>query len=58
MKNNTQLLLNLVIAFLLTFVMSSCDVIGGIFEAGMWTGLIGLVLVIILVFWIFNKIRR
>jgi hypothetical protein len=58
MKNNAQLLVNLVIAFLLTFIMSGCDVIGGIFEAGMWTGLIGLVLVIILVFWIFNKMRR
>ena len=58
MKNNTLTLVNLIIAFLLTFVMSSCDVIGGIFEAGMWTGLIGVVLLIIVVFWIFNKIRR
>ena len=57
MKYN-NLLINFLLAFLLTFSLTSCDVVGGIFEAGMWTGLIGLVLVILLVFWIFNKIRR
>lgn len=43
---------------LLMFTMSSCEVIGDIFKAGMWTALIIIVLVIILVVWIFKKIRR
>lgn len=39
-------------------MMSSCDLIGGIFKAGMWTALIIIVLVIILVMWLIRKIRR
>jgi hypothetical protein len=48
----------MLVAILFTLSLSGCQAIGDIFKAGMWTGLIGLVLVIILVFWIFNKIRR
>ena len=53
-----NLFLNLLVAIFFTLSLSSCQLVGDIFEAGMWTGLIGLVLIIILVFWIFNKIRR
>jgi len=46
------------ILFLLLFAVSltGCQVVGGIFKAGMWIGIIGLVLVIALIFWIFRKI--
>jgi hypothetical protein len=43
---------------LLMFTMSSCEIIGDIFEAGMWTALIIIVLIIALVGWIFSKLRR
>jgi hypothetical protein len=48
---------NIVALVLMLFTMTSCDVIVGIFEAGMWVGIIGLVLVISLIFWIFGKMR-
>jgi hypothetical protein len=45
------------ILFLLLLAVSvtSCRVVGGIFKAGMWVGIIGVVLVVALVFWIFRK---
>ncbi len=42
---------------LLTFTLTGCDIIGDIFKAGMWTALILIVLVVVLVMWIFRKIR-
>lgn len=43
---------------MLMFTMSSCELIGDIFEAGMWTALIIIVLIVALVGWIFSKMRR
>ncbi|HEV7349710.1 hypothetical protein [Telluribacter sp.] len=44
--------------FLLFFSLSltSCEIIGGIFEAGMWVGLVLVVLVIGVIIWIFRAI--
>jgi hypothetical protein len=45
----------------LTFLaatLSSCEVIGDIFKAGAYTGIIGVVLLLLLVFWIVSKMRR
>lgn len=55
---NRALLFNLIVALFLTLTLSSCEIVGGIFKAGIWTGLIGLVLVIVLVFWIFSRMRK
>jgi hypothetical protein len=41
---------------LLAVSLTGCRVVGGIFKAGMWIGIIGLVLVIALIFYIFRKI--
>ncbi|MBD0255558.1 MAG: hypothetical protein ICV83_07535 [Cytophagales bacterium] len=41
---------------LLAGSLTSCRVVGGIFKAGMWVGIIGLLLAIALVYWIFRKI--
>ena len=41
---------------LLAVSLTGCRVVGSIFKAGMWIGIIGLVLVIALIFWIFRKI--
>lgn len=40
---------------LLSFTLTGCDVIGDIFEAGIWAGVIIVVLVIVLVIWIIKK---
>ncbi|GGK76938.1 hypothetical protein ACD591_05695 [Rufibacter glacialis] len=56
MKNLQAYFFALMLVLTLTF--SSCDVIGDIFQAGMWTAVIIIVLVILLITWLFRKIRR
>lgn len=46
----------MVMLMLLTFTMSSCDLVGDIFEAGMWTALIIIVIIVLIIVWIFRKI--
>ncbi|UYZ62491.1 hypothetical protein [Hymenobacter weizhouensis] len=43
---------------LLTFSLSSCDVIGDIFEAGAWFSLIGVFLLVLLLWWLVRRLRR
>lgn len=43
---------------LVMFTMSGCELIGDIFEAGMWVALIIIVIVVALVAWIFKKLKR
>ncbi|WP_167856402.1 hypothetical protein [Hymenobacter metallicola] len=43
---------------LLTFSLSSCDLVGDIFKAGAWTALIGVFLVVLLLWFLVRKIRR
>ncbi|WP_019986634.1 hypothetical protein [Rudanella lutea] len=40
----------------LTLTLSSCDIIGGIFKAGAWTGIIGLLLGVALVIWLVSRL--
>jgi hypothetical protein len=42
---------------LLGFSMSGCEVIGDIFKAGIWVGIVGVVLVVGLVLFIFGKMK-
>jgi hypothetical protein len=42
--------------FILLLLTSSCQVIGDIFQAGMWVGIIGVILIILLVLFIFRKV--
>ena len=44
-----------VIAFLSTTLMS-CELVEGIFKAGMWTGVIIVVLVLALIIWVISKV--
>lgn len=39
-----------------TTLLTSCEVIGGIFKAGVWSGIIVVVIVIALVLWLLSKI--
>lgn len=41
----------------LTLTLSSCELVGDIFEAGMWAAVIIIVLIILLILWIYRKIR-
>lgn len=43
---------------MLAMSLSSCEIVGGIFKAGIWTGIIVVVLVIVLIFWLVNRGRR
>lgn len=46
----------LAIIALLTTTLTSCELVGDIFKAGMWTGIIVVVLVIALIIWLVSKI--
>ncbi len=46
----------LTLVALLVSTLSSCELIGGIFKAGMWTGIILVVVVIALVIWLAAKL--
>ena len=43
---------------LITMGLSSCSAIGDIFEAGVWSGIIVVVLVVALIGILINKMRR
>lgn len=55
MRKNTALSFLLVA---MVALLSSCEAIGDIFKAGMWMGIIVVVIVIALVLWLIGKIRR
>lgn len=46
----------LALVALLTTTLSSCELVEGIFKAGMWTGIIIVVLGIALVVWLVAKV--
>lgn len=43
---------------LIITTLSSCEAIAGIFKAGMWTGIIVVVLVVALIIYFIGKARR
>ena len=49
---------NIIMVMLAMVSLTSCQAIGDIFKAGLWVGVIGVVLVVALVFWIFGKLFR
>ncbi len=42
---------------LLTLTLSSCEVIGDIFKAGMWTAVVLIAVVVFFIMWLLRKIR-
>ncbi|MCF0054619.1 hypothetical protein [Dyadobacter sp. CY356] len=48
--------INILIVFFLVIGLTSCEVIGGVFKGGMWTGAILVIAVIGLVIWLFTKL--
>ena len=55
MKNIRVYLMTLLV--LLTLTLSSCELVGDIFEAGMWTAVIIIVIVVLLIGWLLRKLR-
>jgi len=43
------------VIFLLTLSLSSCEVVGGIFKGGVWTGAILVIGVIVVIVWALAK---
>lgn len=43
---------------LITILLSSCEIIGGIFKAGVWTGILVVVIVVGLIIWLIGRARR
>ncbi|MEO6682323.1 MAG: hypothetical protein ABIN48_05805 [Ginsengibacter sp.] len=42
----------------MSVLFTSCDAIAGIFKAGIWFGIIGIVVVVIIIFWLIGKARK
>jgi uncharacterized membrane protein YkvI len=55
MKKNIFLIAILITA---AVMFSSCQAIGDIFKAGMWVGVIVVVLIVALVLWLIGKARK
>lgn len=43
---------------LMMTILSSCEAIGSIFKAGLWVGVIVVVLIVALVLWLIGKVRK
>ncbi len=50
--------LNYAIVAALFVSLSSCEVVGDIFKAGVWSGLLIVAVVIVLVIWLISKFRK
>lgn len=57
MKQKNSLVLFLLLATL-SVSFSSCEAIADIFKAGMWFGIIGVIVVVALIIWLINKMRK
>lgn len=42
----------------LAFTFSSCELVGDVLEVGVWLGIIIVIVVVALVFWIIRKVMR
>lgn len=43
---------------MMSVVFSSCQVVGDIFKAGVWAGILLVVVIVAVIIWIFSRIRR
>ncbi|MGN6530698.1 MAG: phosphatidate cytidylyltransferase [Ginsengibacter sp.] len=44
--------------FLLLILLGSCSIVGGIFKAGVWVGVIGIVIILIIIIWLVSKATK
>ena len=45
-------------ALALMVTLTSCELAGGIFKAGAYTAIIGIVLVVVLIIWLVSRFRK
>lgn len=50
--------LNLLLLFISMIAMSGCAVVGGIFKAGAVVGIIAVIILIAIIFWIVSMFRK
>lgn len=48
----------MVLLFSFLTIFSGCEVIGGIFKAGVWSGIIIVVLVVVVIIWLIGKMGK
>lgn len=53
--NQSNLKTILVSMLFLGVTLSSCEAIAGIFKAGVWFGVIGVVVILVIIFWLISK---
>jgi len=56
MKQNSGILVATL--FFLITALSGCEVIGDIFKAGVWVGILLVVVVVALILWVVGKMRK
>ncbi|MDQ2864159.1 MAG: hypothetical protein M3R50_11045 [Bacteroidota bacterium] len=39
----------------MSVAFSSCQAIAGVFKAGMWFGVIGVIVIVVIIFWLISK---
>lgn len=54
----TPVLARIVLLVLLGVTTSGCELIGGIFKAGMWVGALGVIFIVVLVMVVISKLKR
>ncbi|MGA0560745.1 hypothetical protein ACO2Q8_29030 [Larkinella sp. VNQ87] len=56
MRNFTHWLYTLTVSLFLLVGMTSCELVGDIFKAGLWVYGIGIFLVVVVAIWLFRKV--
>ena len=49
---------NMSFLVLFSLLLTSCNAIAGIFKAGMWVGIIGVVILVALILWLIGKAKK
>lgn len=46
------------LCLLLALSLNSCQAIAGIFKAGVWVGVIGIIIIVAIIFWLVSKATK
>ena len=55
---NTSSLARIALLVFLDVSLAGCEVVGGIFKAGIWVGALGVILVVVVLVFVVGKFRR
>ena len=58
MTRTRQNLALLTLLMVLSVSSAGCEVVGGIFKAGLWVGIILVTILVVAVLWLVSKLRR